>query len=240
MRSSIYVKANCMMKWSIVVFIKALRYCKFNKERISNDILASSFRGKKIDLFWKEVRKRQPSNRIKNNEIDGLTDNDDVARLFHDKFKAVAGSVNDDVPECEGFRGNASFRKKFSNRHIICALSQLKKGIGFDGIHANHLKFTSPIISHTIPRLIDSCFIHNHFPQDMLSGVIKPSIKDKSGNIKSSNNYWEVMISTNFFQNCRVHDDATIHLKNLILVLISLLTEVIALPFLSMIFYEKF
>ena len=34
----------------------------------------------------------------------------------------------------------------------------------------------------------------------MLSGVIKPSIKDKSGNIKCSNNYREVMISTNFFK----------------------------------------
>ena len=92
-----------------VFIIKALRYCKFNKERISNVILASSFRGKKADLFWKEVRERQPWNKIKNNEIDGLTDNDDVARLFHDKFKTVTGSVSDYVPECEGFRGNASF-----------------------------------------------------------------------------------------------------------------------------------
>ena len=31
--------------------------------------------------------------------MEGLTDNDDVARLFHDKFKAVTGSVNDDVLE---------------------------------------------------------------------------------------------------------------------------------------------
>ena len=187
------------------IFIKALRYCKFNKKRISNDILASSFRGKKADLFWKEVRKRQPSKKIKNNEINDLTDNDDVARLFRDKFKAVTGSVNDYVPECEGFRDNASFQNRFSNRHVRCALSQLKNGIGFDGIHANHLKFTSPIISHILVRFINSCFIHNHFPEDMLSVVIKPSIKDKSG-----------------------------------IILISLLTEVIALPFLPMLFYEKF
>ena len=94
-----------------------------------------------------------------------MTDNDDVARLFHDKFKAVTGSVNDYVPECEGFRGNASFQNKFSSRHVRYALGQLKNGIGFDGIHANHLKFTSPIISHILARFINSCFIHNHFPQ---------------------------------------------------------------------------
>ena len=130
-------------------------------------------------MFWKKVHKRQPSNKIKNNEIDGFTDNDDVARLFHDKFEAVTGLVNDYVPECEGFRGNASIRNKFSSRHVRCALGQLENGIGFDGIHVNHLKFTSSIISHILDRFINSCFIHNHFPQDMLSGVIKPSIKDK-------------------------------------------------------------
>ena len=75
-----------------------------------------------------------------------MNDNDDVARLFHDKFKVVTGSVNDDVPECEGFRGNASFQNKFSSRRIRCALGQLKNGIGFDDIHTNHLKFTFPII----------------------------------------------------------------------------------------------
>ena len=88
----------------------------------------------------------------------------------------------------------------FSSRHVRCALGQLKNGIGFDGIHANHLKFTSPIISHILARFINSCFIHNHFPQDMLSGVTKPSIKNKSGNIECSNNYREVMISTIFFK----------------------------------------
>ena len=34
----------------------------------------------------------------------------------------------------------------------------------------------------------------------MLSGVIKPNITDKSGDIKCSNNYREVMIATNFFK----------------------------------------
>ena len=87
--------------------------------------------------------------------MNALTDNDDVARLFQDKFKAVTGSVKDGIPECEGFRDNASFQNKFSSRHVRCALGQLKNGIGFDGIHANHLKFTPPIISHILARFIN-------------------------------------------------------------------------------------
>ena len=89
-----------------------------------------------------------------------------------------------------------------------------------------------------ISQFINSCFIHNHFPQDMLSGVIKPSIKDKSGNIKCSNNCREVVISTNFFKI--VEYMMIPFIKKIILVLISSLIEVIALPFLPMLFYEKF
>ena len=85
------------------IFIKALCQCKFNKERIRNYIHASAFRGKKAYLVWKEVCRCQHSNRIKDNEKDGLTDNDNVASLFHDKLNAVSGSVNDDVPECKVF-----------------------------------------------------------------------------------------------------------------------------------------
>ena len=34
----------------------------------------------------------------------------------------------------------------------------------------------------------------------MLAAVIRPLVKDKSGNVKNSDNYREVMISTNFFK----------------------------------------
>ena len=73
----------------------------------------------------------------------------------------------------------------------------------------------------------------------MLSGVIKPSNEDKSGNIKCSNNYREVMISTIFFLSCRVHD-ATIHqidYKHSSYQFAYRCDS--SIPFLPMLFYEK-
>ena len=189
------------MKLTRKSFIAALKYCKRNREKISNDALASSFYGKDVNTFWKEVGKRQPSNRIGVTEIDGLTNSNEIAMLFESKFKMVTGSTADGLTENNyNFCPNTSFSKRFNSNQIKRALSQLNDGIGFDGIHSNHLKYTSPVISHILSRFINSCFIHNHFPDKMLAAVIRPLVKDKSGNVKNSDNYREVMISTNFFK----------------------------------------
>ena len=66
------------MKLTRKSFIAALKYCKRNREKISNDALASPFYGKDVNTFWKEVGKRQPSNRIGVTEIDGLTNSSSI------------------------------------------------------------------------------------------------------------------------------------------------------------------
>ena len=49
-------------------------------------------------------------------------------------------------------------------------------------------------------RFINSCMIHNFVASGMLAGVIRPIIKNNQGNVRDSENYREVMISSNFFQ----------------------------------------
>ena len=53
--------------------------------------------------------------------------------------------------------------------------------------------------------LFNSCLIHNYVPKCMVAGVIRPCIKNKFGNVLDSNNYREIMISSNVykvFENC--------------------------------------
>ena len=49
-------------------------------------------------------------------------------------------------------------------------------------------------------QFFNSCFIHNHFPEKLLAGVIRPCVKNGSGDFKSSSNYREIMISSNFMK----------------------------------------
>ena len=43
--------------------------------------------------------------------------------------------------------------------------------------------------------------IYNHLPVAMLEGYIKTSVKDVKGDIACSDNYHEIMISSNMFKN---------------------------------------
>jgi hypothetical protein len=188
------------MKETRKLFVNALNYCRKNKEKIGDEILAKKFKSKHGKEFWNEVKKRRPDNKTNVNEIDGLKENDKIASLFHDKFKAVTGTCDTGDNLNYVFKPNVHFSKRLSTRAIKDAICNIKTGVGFDGIHSNHLKFSSPIMIFIFSKFINSCLIHNYVPPVMLAGVIRPCIKSKSGNLRSSINYREVMISCNFFK----------------------------------------
>ena len=118
----------------------------------------------------------------------------DVANLFANKFSAVksAHARNNQTPV---FRPNL-----FKSSDLTEAVKSLKTGIGFDGIHSNHFKFASKLTIIYITQFFNSCFVHNYFPNAILSGVISPLIENKTGSVSSSENCREVMISSNFFK----------------------------------------
>ena len=119
--------------------------------KISNDALASSFYGKDVNTFWEDVAKRQSNNRIGVTEIDGLTNSDGIAMSFERKFKIATGSTaNGLYVNNHNFCPNTSISRRFNSNQIKRALSQLNGGIGFDVIHSNHLKYTSPVMYHNI------------------------------------------------------------------------------------------
>ena len=153
-------------------FVSAVKHCKRNKEKISDSILATSFHGKRSNIFWKEVKKRRPANKLTATKIYGFKESKDIVNVFHDKFKAITDSLDGELHVRATFSSNLLFRSRFGAKHVMSALSQLKVGIGYDGIHTNYLKFTSPVIVHYIARFINSCFIHNHFPENMFYLVL--------------------------------------------------------------------
>ena len=191
------------MKETRKLFVNALNFCKNNVKRISNENLAVAVANRNSQEFWKEVRSRRGTNNSKATEIDGIGSPSLIADLFGRKFNAVSGKgeYNTNLDEySEEFLPNVDFSKRIYVKDVEDALNRLKVGIGFDGIHSNHLKFSSRLIKFIFARLINSCFIHNHVPTKMLEGVISPCIKDKLGVKSSSANYREVMISPCFFK----------------------------------------
>ena len=80
------------------------------------------------------------------------------------------------------------------------AINQLNTCLGFDRIHFYHLKNSSSIVKFIFTQFFNCCFIHNNFPEKLLAGVIRPCVKNRSGDFESSSNYREVMILSNFMK----------------------------------------
>ena len=88
----------------------------------------------------------------------------------------------------------------FSIFDVQVAVGKLNTGLGFDGIHSNHLKFASTDILRILAQFFNCCLIHDHIPKQMLKGVITPTINDKIWDVHSSDNYKEIMNSPCLFK----------------------------------------
>ena len=91
-------------------------------------------------------------------------------------------------------------KELFSLYQITEAINLINTGIGIDGVHSNHLKYLPTNCIRLLVKFFNACIIHNHILASMLEGYIKPTIKDKIGDIQTSGNYREVMISNNLFK----------------------------------------
>ena len=179
-------------------FINALNYCKTNRNEIIDRKIASNFKNKKMKDFWKCVSKKKNVYDNKVTEtIDGFENAADIAGVFAGKFSAITGNVGrGNLPD--NFRPNTSYTTRISSGKVVKAIGLLKTGIGFDGIHSNHFKFISNFSILYLTKFINACFIHNYFPRSILAGVVTPIVKNKSSSLSCSQNYREVMISSNF------------------------------------------
>ena len=145
-------------------------------------------------------RKNNVHNKI--TEVDGKKTNDDIVEVFYNKFSSITGARNEELGADKDniFSPNRNFVKRLTTRSVKDAIASLSTGIGFDGVQSNHLKLSSSLIIFVYSKFFNSSLIHNHIPNSMLTGVINPIIKNKAGNVKDSQNFREIMISSNFFK----------------------------------------
>ena len=65
----------------------------------------------------------------------------------------------------------------------------LNKACGSDGICSEHLKYASKVLVPLLAMCFTSFISHGFVPETMLSVMLVPVIKDKTGQISSKDNY---------------------------------------------------
>lgn len=188
------------MKASRTAFKIALKKCKENEEQIRREKLLDNLKCKNFKAFWKEVNAIRNSNDSEINIVDGEKDSSVISQIFSDKYKKIfANQLSEPCPqetkECSSFKCI-----RFSKHDVLEGIKKLKPSVGMDGIHSNHLKFCPDSCVNLIAELYSSFSRHFHVPVNLLKGIITPTVKDRFGDLRNSDNYRPVMSSSAFYK----------------------------------------
>ena len=191
------------MKDSRAAFKRALNYCKANELQIRKQKIVESHNHGEKSLFWKNVRAFTP----KSNSwiIDGTSDPKEITDIFNEKYKNIL-----DNKDCHSNDGTSYCNRAPNNNDHLCniyfcenplkdAIDKLNTGLGFDGIHSNHLKLAGPVFKNLLSRFYSACLRHCYLPHDMIMGVIKPTLKGTACKTKSES-FRPVMNSSIFMK----------------------------------------
>ena len=179
-------------------FKLALRYIKRHENMLRQDAIANALCDNSGGKFWKEIKKMSSNNVPLPVSIDDATGKLEVTNMWKDHFKNLLNCVNGKdsrnlISECE-FDPSLVI----SPGEIEDAINKLVggKSSGLDGIYAEHLKYGSKDYWPLIAQCVTSFLVHGYLPDTLMSVVLVPIIKDKSGKINSKDNYRPIAIAS--------------------------------------------
>ena len=201
-------------------FRKAFNECKKNEDNIRKENMLRNLKNKDYKEFWNETNKIKKHGNQQLNIIDCIADTKSIAKLFSEKYKKTFDLHGKNKSEAEYFYVNADYdyndltKFLFSRDDVHSAIEHLKPVLGFDKIHTNHLKYASSLFEKLIAMMFSSFVWHSYISVNIIRGTINPRVKDRYGDISSSDNYRPVMSSSIFlklFEYCMLNK-----IKNLI------------------------
>ena len=189
------------MKQSRARFRAALKFIRNNELRIrkQNLVTAANLNRK---LFWKRARTfRKSSDKNQSYCIDGSTDLREITSAFSDKFRRILDDVScqsslTSTNESNYIQDLDNYEYLFSSENIDRAIGRLNTGIGWDGVHSSHLKYSGKIFRKLLARLFLKLVSHNYLPPDMILGEIRPITKNGAICKTVSDNYRPIMNSS--------------------------------------------
>ena len=130
--------------------------------------------------------------------IDDSTGKQEVAEMWKDHFKNLLNCIKGKnssnlIKECV-FDHNSVV----NSGEIEDVINKLVggKSCGVDGIYAEHLKYASNHYWTAIAKFMTSFLVHGYLPESLMSVILVPIIKDKSGKINCKDNYRPIAIAS--------------------------------------------
>ena len=179
-------------------FKLALRFIKRFENQLRQDAIADAMCEESEGNFWKEVKKQSPNNVPIPTSIEDATGKKEVVSMWKDHFENLLNCVQNTNNHSQNLPLNDDPRLKINPDEIEYAINKLATGksCGLDGVYVEHLKYSSNSYKFLLAKCLTSFLSHGFLPESLMSVVLVPIIKDKSGKINSKDNYRPIAIAS--------------------------------------------
>ena len=198
------IRIRCKSKYKYAIRVAYTSY-----ENKLTDEMCSHYINKNIPEFWKTWNTKFRKNINNTVNINGCTNNEDIANQFADHFSKVFYNSNDDPMAKKDYCSTLGEYKHTNEEKINnCidnisvelvdkCLHSLKKGkaCGPDDLCAEHLLYAHPSLVVYLTALFKSMLLHSYVPEKFGAGICIPLIKDKTGNTNDIDNYRIITLS---------------------------------------------
>ena len=136
------------------------------------------------------------------NRIENETGSQNITNMWHDQNKQLFNSVNDtdDKPYVLSYiRNNLNTTDAVVTVYdTICAIKKLpnNKTPGYDGLMSEHFKYASHRLYVLMAIVLQSMMKHSFLPQQFMTTMLIPILKNKNGDIASKSNYRPIALSS--------------------------------------------
>jgi len=209
------------MQQSKLRYKQAIRQAVKSFENRFTDQLIDSFSKKDMRSFWKTWQFKNRRNSVSIPHVDGLVDSSDIAEHFKNKFSSLGttcgsddninnGNVIGDI-HASMYDGISIQGLLFNVEDVDTAIfSHLQRGKapGLDSLSLEHFIHAHPLVIIHLNKLFNLLIRHGYVPNMLGEGVIVPLLKDKNGDISSSENYRAITINSvlaKIFETCMLH-----------------------------------
>ena len=182
---------------------RAIRNKAAQFEQRNADDLNRRLADKDVNGFWKCWNAHYQNSLSHPVAIDSHSDDKEIADIFSNVYKNVYIDSNNDMAACDEFKHEYSKLSDLAEFPFIDVNSiqrcvnilKTNKAAGFDGLVAEHIINSHPAIILHLKFLFTMFLKHSYVPEAFGFGLIVPVIKDKRGQIGSSDNYRPITLS---------------------------------------------
>ena len=190
------------MKRSRARFKYAQNQVLKNGKTLRADALASKLASGDVRCFWRKIKKCNSGNVAFSNKIENETGSQNITNMWRDHYQKLFNSVNDtnDKPYVLSYIRNShdTIDAVVTVDDMICSIKELpnNKSPGYDGLLSEHFKYASHRLCVLMTIIIQIMIKHGFLPQQFLTTMLVPILKNKNGDIASKSNYRPIALST--------------------------------------------